>query len=269
MSVDISQELIKAGYRIEEHARGRYIQGLIRLAGGIGNMDFLRDVYMIRLLSNAQLRKEKAFTYKQLQQIALPEAHTDRFYGQMEMLIANGMFLRGYNLQCPTCDLETWYSLNDIEEHTVCQGCRLAFQLPLTLSFSYRPNRLLVEALKSGAITILLTGLWLREQFDIRQWQSEMMVSRGDLTTDLDIVYASGDQITIIECKDNFKVTEIDSLKQQLSNGIRVAEDIGAEYYIFATLYPDALPQELIEWFHNQSTKLQVKILTRDDFLGT
>lgn len=95
------------------------------------------------------------------------------------------------------------------------------------------------------------------------------MVSRGDLTTDLDIVYVSGDQIAIIECKDNFKVSEIDALKQQLSNGIRVAEDIGAEYYIFATLYPDTLPEDLIEWFHNPSTRLQVKILNRDDLLGT
>jgi hypothetical protein len=265
MSNLLSKRLQSAGYTVSPNAKGRYIQGLIRLMGDLPAMDFLRDEYMVRLLSNAQLRKEKSFTYKQLHQIAQPETHTDRFYNQMQTLTAKGMFLRGYSLQCPVCDLDTWYSMSDISEQVTCQGCRFAFQLPLTLPFSYRPNRLLAEALKSGAMTILLTALWLYEQDKSMQWQTESVVHQANLTTDIDIVAQIGDEIWLIECKDNFKTTDsaLDTLIEQLRIGYKVAQDIGASRFLLATLYPKAIPDDLANFLVDH----QIDTLTRTDLL--
>lgn len=265
MANKLHQHLQTAGYKVTANAKGRYTQGLIRLMGDLPAMEFLRDEYMIRLLSNAQLRKEKAFTYKQMHQIAKPENDTDRFYAQMQTLIAKGMFLRGYNLQCPVCDLATWYGLNDIAELVTCQGCRFTFQLPLTLSFAYRPNRLLIEALKSGAMTILLTALWLYEQDNTMDWQTESVVQNGNITTDLDVGAHVNGEIWIIECKDNFKVSDIalDELINQLRSGHQVAKDIGASRYLFATLYAKVIPDRLTSFLAEQ----QIDLLTRADLL--
>lgn len=265
MSDKLHQQLQSAGYGITTNAKGRYIQGLIRLMGDLPAMDFLRDEYIIRLLSNAQLRKEKAFTYKQLHQIANPAHLTDRFYAQMQTLIANGMFLRGYNLSCPVCDLDTWYSLSAVDEHLTCQGCRFEFQMPLTLPFAYRPNRLLVEALKSGAMTILLTALWLYEQDKTMQWQTESVVYQGGLMTDIDIAAQVHGEMWLIECKDNFKTTDKaqDELMEQLKTGQQIAQDIGAKRYLFSTTYAKPIPDVLADFlkFH------QIKMLGRADLL--
>ena len=265
MTDALHQRLKSAGYKVSSNVKGRYIQGLIRLMGDLPAMDFLRDEYMIRLLSNAQLRKEKAFTYKQLQQIALPEHHIDRFTTQMETLTAKGMFLRGYNLQCPVCDLATWYDLSNISEYVSCQGCRLAFQLPLTLPFAYRPNRLLAEALKSGAMTILLTALWLLEQDKAMQWQTESVVQNGKLTTDIDIGAEVNSDLWVIECKDNFKTSDkaLDELTDQLRLGHQIAQDISASRHIFATLYPKAIPDKLADFLAEQA----IDVLTPNDLL--
>jgi len=265
MTNTLHQRLQSAGYKVSSNTKGRYTQGLIRLMDELPAMDFLRDDYMIHLLSNAQLRKEKAFTYKQLQQIALPEDQIDRFYSQMQTLTAKGMFLRGYHLQCPVCDLATWYGLYDINEHVTCQGCRFTFQLPLTLPFAYRPNRLLAEALKSGAMTILLTALWLIEQDNTMQWQTECVVQNGNITTDIDIGAQVNGEIWIIECKDNFKTTDkaLDELIDQLRIGHQVAQDIGASRYILATLYDKTIPDRLANFLAEH----QIKVLTRRDLL--
>jgi len=261
----LHQQLQQAGYRVTANAKGRYVNGLIRLMGDLSAMDFLRDDYMIRLLSNAQLRKGKAFTYKQLQQLANPQHDIDRFLEQMQMLSARGMFLRGYGLQCPVCDLEAWYSLSDIGEYVTCQGCRFDFQMPLTLPFAYRPNRLLAEALKSGAMTILLTALWLHARDDEVVWQTESVVHQGDLTTDIDILARVNGELWMVECKDNFKSSEraLDDLLEQMRAGQQIASDIGAEQSLFATLYTQDLPDRLTDFLAGNN----ITLLTRDALL--
>lgn len=261
----LNHHLENAGYRVSPNAKGRYIQGLIRLVGELSAMDFLHDDYMIRLLSNAQLRKGKAFTYKQLQQLAIPESDIDRFYTQMQTLSAKGLFLRGYSLQCPVCDLETWYDLSSVGEHVICQGCRFSFQMPLTLPFAYRPNRLLIEALKSGALTILLTALWLSEQDNSMQWQTESVVHQGNIMTDIDILATVNKELWLIECKDNFKVTDkaLDDIIEQLRVGQKIKDDLGAEQSFFATLYAKSLPERLVSFLYEQN----IQVLTRRDLL--
>jgi hypothetical protein len=236
--------LREKGYHVRETATGRYMRGLVPLLGGQYTLDILRDVHLVRLFSNAKIRKGHAYTLKQLAQMALPEEAISRFMVQMAQLTERGAFIRGYRLQCPTCDLDSWYALDDIAEMVTCQGCRIPFQLPLELDFAFRPNRLLMEATKSGALTVLLTLFhWLQDS-PITVWLSGLEVSKNGQTTDIDLLAQREDGLYMAECKDNFNTNALEQLQEQLQSGKAIAEAINATY-VFATLYDEHLPPAL------------------------
>lgn len=257
--------LQSVGYRVSLDAKGRYTQGLVHLMGELSELDFLRDAYMIRLLSNAQLRKGKAFTQSQLQQIANPQSHTERFYEQLDDLVEKWLFLQGYNLTCPTCYLDLWYSLDNLSARVLCQGCRSPLSIPSNLAIAYRPNPLLVEALKSGAMTILLVALWLAQHNPTMQWDTGLLVQKGNVKTDIDFIAMINDDLWLIECKDNFRSNDkvLDDLIKQLQVGQTIAQEVDAKHYVFATLYPEVLPERLSEFLLIHD----ISILTRADLL--
>lgn len=235
-------ELLKdKGYAVREAAQGRYMKGLVPLFGGQYTLGLLRDEHIVRLLTNAQIRKGRAYTLQEIMQIAMPDAAMPRFIEQMAQLTERGAFIRGYRLHCPTCDLDTWYALDDVAEKVICQGCRLPFQLPLELDFAFRPNRLLMEATKSGALTVLLTLYHWVQDSPITLWLSGLEVSKNSLATDIDLIAQREDGLFMAECKDNFKIEDLDNLLNQLEQGKSIAESIGATY-IFATLYEKEIP---------------------------
>jgi hypothetical protein len=53
-------------YTASEAAQGRYIKGLVPLLGGQYALDILREEYLVRLFSHAQIRKGRAYSLKQL-----------------------------------------------------------------------------------------------------------------------------------------------------------------------------------------------------------
>jgi len=241
-------DLLQAqGYTVKERPSGRYMRGVVPLLGGQYALDILRHEPILRLFSNAQVRKGRAFTLKQLAQIATPNAAMPQFMQHIAQLTRQGAFIRGYRLDCPTCDLDTWYALDDIAEMVRCQGCRIPFQLPLELDFALRPNRLLMEALKSGALTVLLTLYhWLQDS-PITLWQSGIEVSKHGITTDIDLLAQREDGLYLAECKDNFDVAALDTLQTQLQIGKTIADAIGANY-VWATLYEGDIPVSLGEF---------------------
>jgi hypothetical protein len=113
-----------AGYKVNLTAKSRYMKGLVPLLGGQFTLNILKHPDILRLFSNAQIRKGQAYSLKQLAQIANPQHEMERFIGQMKTLSASNTFIRGYRLQCPTCDLDTWYALDDVAEMVICEGCR-------------------------------------------------------------------------------------------------------------------------------------------------
>lgn len=261
MLLELLQE---AGYSAELSPRSRYMKGLVPLLGGQFALDMLKHEDILRLFSNAQIRKGQSYSLKQLAQIAQANEETPRFLAQMKNLAASSTFIRGYRLQCPTCDLDTWYALDDVAEMVTCEGCRTPFQLPLSLEFSFRPNRLLIEALKSGALSTLLTlNKWLHA-YPVTVWQSNIDTSRDTITTDIDLLVLREDGLYMAECKDNFANHDINSqeLESQLATGKKIADEIGATY-VFATLYDAPLPESLIKFLQNQ----QIELLTREQLL--
>lgn len=257
--------LAEAGYRGQLTAKSRYMKGLLPLLGGQFALDILKQPDTLRLFSNAQIRKGTSYNLSQLAQIALPAEEHPRFLEQMKTLAGSGTLIRGYRLQCPTCDLDTWYALDAVGERVTCEGCRIPFQLPLQLDFAFRPNRLLIEALKSGALSVLLTlNHWLHD-YPVTVWQSNIDVQQDAIATDVDLLVQREDGLYMAECKDNFdpRTDNIRDIIAQLAIGKDIADDIGATF-VFATLYDGVLPDTLQSYL----TTHDIVILTRDTLVS-
>jgi hypothetical protein len=256
--------LQNARYTSTISAKGRYMQGVVPLLGGQFALDILCDQHIIRLFSSAAFRKGHPYTFHELTQIAAPAAEMARFITQTQQLSARGALIRGYRLQCPTCDLETWYGLDDVSEMVICQGCRTAFQLPLDVEFAFRPNQLLMEALKSGALTTLLTlHRWLQDS-PLVLWQAAVMLERDGDSTEMDLIVQREDGLWMAECKDRFETDpeSIDALQKRLRKAVQIAGESGATF-AFSTLMEGALPVDFEAFLAEQ----QIVLLGREALL--
>lgn len=258
--------LEKAGYSAELDPKSRYMKALVPLLGGQYTLKLLQNEDIIRLFSNAQIRKGQAYSLKQLIQIANPNKDILRFTEQIASLAANGAFIRGYRLKCPTCDLDAWYALDKIAEHVTCEGCRTPFQPPLELDFAFRPNRLLMEALKSGALTVLLTLNYWHQVAPLVIWQSNILVRQGKLRTDIDLLVQHEEGLYMAECKDKIDFANLDALQAQLVTGKKIAGEIGANY-CFSSLDETPVPDSLQKFLeqHNITFIERKKLLSANN----
>ncbi len=241
--MDFINHLQTAGYQVSRDAKANYYQGMLRLTGGLDGLQFLRQEAILRLLLNAQIRKGSAYTFAELKAIALPREQAESFARTFQELAGKQIFLRGYQLKCPVCDLALWYSLSDIDEYMRCQGCRSQFQLPLVLEFAYRLNQLFVMGVNQGALSVLLTALHLHGRFAAMVWDANLILKKKGEHFELDFIALCDGNLYLAECKDNFK--DNNRLQNQLLQGVQLAEEIGAHQFIFATLQT-ALPAELM-----------------------
>lgn len=232
-------QLEKAGYSVQQDGKARYYHGMVRLMGGLGELHFLKASYMLQLFSHAKLRTGKSYTLRTIAKIADPREAYPHFITTMQMLVSKQVFLRGYVLRCPVCDLETWYDFRNVDDLTHCAGCYQSFALPLELDFAYKLNRLVMMALNQGALTVYLTLLALP---DIAAWDVCYRVKRDGQETELDLlVQCSDGRLILAECKDNLETNL--QLKTQLQRIIKVGQRINADEVLFATLYEGALPE--------------------------
>ncbi len=251
------------GYALHPDPKGRFIQGMVALMGGIDGFTLLYDDPIRRLFANAQVRKGTAHTFRELLGIVKPRDQHDRFAAQFHDLVLRGVFFRGYRLACPACDLTTWYALADVQEKIVCRGCRSLFQMPLEQSFAYAPNELFTQGLREGAMTVLLTALWLIRQYPALAWQPGLIVRRGELSIDIDLAGMMDEQLLLVECKDNFKDRDADGLMTHLQHMAILAHEIKATRLIFATLRDD-IPQALAE-FMRDTHPIDIQLLSDRD----
>lgn len=208
----------------QDASKTRYYQGMIRLMGGIDQLAFLREDYMLRLLDNAQVKKGTAFTLHELMQIALPRQHHTDFLNIMTRLAAQSVFMRGYRLTCPVCDLTLWYELSAVQEMTPCRGCLMPFQLPLDLSFAYRLNHLFCMGLNQGAASVLLMLLWLHEHYEKVTWEACIIIQQ----TEVDLIVHADDDLLLIECKNVLT----DKQTSQIERVKALAEAIGGKFML-------------------------------------
>ena len=221
----ITKVLENASYKVRPDASGRYCQGMVRLAGGLSELAFLQDVNIQGLLH--LMSKGKGFDYAKILNTVKPgkdPVYRNKLLELLFSLADKRILLRGYQLRCPNCDLDTWYSVESIDEHVQCQGCRSIMQLPVDWPFAFRLNQLFINGIKdTEAITVLLTLLILHNTSDKDLiWQSGYKVLRANTETDLDLIAMCDGVLVFAECKDGFLTStdEIQELKLQSAQKI-------------------------------------------------
>jgi hypothetical protein len=238
MNSAIHTRLAAAGYTyLGQENKGRYCHGMVTLCTDLAAMRFLREEHLLRVFFNAKVRKGHAFTYSELKPMTGTKSaeSANHLYEQARWLAGRQILLRGYSLHCPICDLDVWYDLASVGEFTTCQGCRSAMQLPLEAAFSFRLNQLFIEGMKQGAATVLLTALRLYEASpDAFSWQAGVRAKKRGRETEIDLMALCGERLIVAECKDNFE--DDAALHDQLRRTSEVAQAIGAEDFIFASL---------------------------------
>jgi hypothetical protein len=264
------------GYEVSK-GNSAYYDGMINLLGGLKNADFLHNPNILELFSHPDVIKEEALTildmYRRLK-ISKNKNEKEEFHNWIQILASKEILLRGYNLKCPVCGLNTWYELDRVHEHIVCDGCRMEFQLPIRLEFAYRLNRLFLDRNNQGTITVLLTLLVLYETaLDGLIWQADVnleKIDNRDEKIEIDIIAMCDGYLIVVECKNSFLPSErpneneeqqqrriekteekIEELKQQLEREIKVAIDMKAHLFLFATL-EENIPIEIIEFIEAQ-----------------
>jgi hypothetical protein len=73
-----------------------------------------------------------------------------------------GVLRRGYRVQCQTCGLETWISLDRYAADSRCPGCGHDTSLKLDHLIAYSLNELVVRAAASGGLAVVLALLTAR-----------------------------------------------------------------------------------------------------------
>lgn len=220
------------GLEFIRSATGLLIHSYVELLGGLAQAGLTcEQLPMIRLLSNAQLRKGHAYTLRELRQIGNPGEHPLLFDSALRYLEERGALRRGYRIDCPHCGLRLWYPLVDIQAHIRCEGCRKEYWLPQELDFAYSLNPLAREALKSGALCVIRAARYLSRQDHI--WLAGLEVQRrtGGAMGEVDLMLPYVP--VVAECKDTIENAE--KLLIQLMRLIDIGQVISAECYL-ATL---------------------------------
>lgn len=110
------------------------------------------DLYLEYRPSGEKLTPEKVFTY----------------------LVNKRLFRIGHDLNCPHCQLKSWFSIDELRQHVNCQMCGKAFdaaaQLVAGEEWAYRRSGVLgAERNAQGAVPVVLTLQQLDTTFQVER----------------------------------------------------------------------------------------------------
>lgn len=238
--------LERKGYRSSTTDKCRYITGISNLLGGYPEADILRDGGVLQLLEC--MCRSGAHTADQMKQVLKPGQSATDVSELAQDLARDGVFLRGYTIQCPACDLTQWYPVLALSETMACAGCLSTIQPPPEAPFSYKLNELMVRGIQQGAIPVLLTILALstlaRRSF---LHTPGIEVRRGGIRTDIDLLASCDGELLMAECKDLRQGCSRESAREiggTLEELAQIAERVGARV-IFLSSLTDAVPRAL------------------------
>ncbi|MGB1288568.1 MAG: hypothetical protein ACPG7F_18680 [Aggregatilineales bacterium] len=240
------EQLRAAGYHVTVDIKAKYLDGMLStLPHSSELIHVFRQETLIRLFSNAQLRKGRAYTFSQLQQIALPGEHDRLFQAYITDLLKRRIFHRVYVLPCDLCGIENYVKPSSLTEDMRCDNCRAFLNIPLDLAFSYHLSTLFQTGLKNGLLTVILALVYLmKNNADNLQFESHLLIKKQKQSGDIDLIVKYADTLYMIECKDNLNTrqTTLAGLETQLALFKDVADALNATP-VFATLYDgDWLP---------------------------
>jgi hypothetical protein len=228
-------------------------------------MNWLFEDYIRRLFANAQIRKGRALSFAELAAIAQPKEQTPQFNIWFMDGLRRGLFFRGYVWECPRCLSLEWYPPGELGEGVVCRACGAIFQPPPQADLTYKPNALLTNALKNGALTQLLFLHQLRSVSEQMLWGGGYKLRGEGEEIEFDLVTLLGDVLTLVECKDHF--TDPAAVRAQLERVLGFAYRLKAEAVLFVTLNPDP-PADLVDWFNGPDEQVLRRVMGRGALLG-
>lgn len=179
---------------------------------------------------------------------------------QLPYLLSVGLVRRGYSLKCPICDLEEWYSVDQLNEFIVCKGCIEKFQLPGLdkYKFSYKPDELSVRIVQTGGVAVLMSVHPL-----IGASPQPFIQFGGDLFepsarknfADIDLIVLVGNTFIIVERKYYpiiYESKQIKDIVDSLEKNVEIAEKIRSQIIILGIVNNIQKSDEnLIQELHN------------------
>lgn len=261
--------------------KNRYIAGMSQLLGGYKAAEIFMDPGVRRLLEAMKTAAMKqgygyGFTLDRIRKSVRQGGEVSKYDDENDLanlisdLALKGIFIRGYNIRCPKCDLTQWYSLTTIAELFKCVGCLTNLQPPIRADFSYRLNELFVRGIEQGAIPVLLTNLLLaRVSNESYLFTPGVEVTKGELCIDLDILASCNGTVSIAEAKtlDTISEKAVEEIRGQLQGICQVAVDLGAGSVVLGTLMKE-VPLELqkaISELQKQHPDIKLHVATVHD----
>lgn len=262
VQLDIPDPAVMAQAYLQSHGiesrpseKARYATQLLRLAGGARRIADFLDRETVRLLW--QMKNSKPYTRQQC--LGTLKAGTERTDEVLGNLLSQRLLLRGYELQCPTCDLRTWYPLADIDEQFSCTGCLTTLELPLDLPLAYRLNELAARAIDQGALGVLGgVHFFRRIARSSLSFQPCMELTAPD-ETDIDLLASVDGAVHAMECKslvDGADTATAASIIEQMGHIHTALEGTSVERLSLYVLNPE-IPPPLQEAWDQWTTELQ------------
>lgn len=269
------------GYQPKVTDKNRYIVGMIRLLGGYQEAEIFSDAGVRRLLETMKSAATKhgygyGFTLDRIRQAVRQGGEFSKYESEDDLinfvsdLALKGIFLRGYNIRCPKCDLTQWYSLNAVAEQFKCVGCLTWLQPPIRADFSYRLNELFVRGIQQGAIPVLLTNLLLAQlSNESYLFTLGVEVTKEEFRIDLDILASCNGTVSIAEAKtlDTISEKAVEEIYVQLSQICRAAMELNAGSVVLGTLMKELPPelQKAVSELQKQTPNIKLHVATVEE----
>ena len=233
-------------YRVVQTDKCRYARGVTGLLGGLEELKIWRRAG-VRDLFYEMRDGTSSYTPKEMMGWLKPGGEIAQAYSMVTELALKKVFLRGYKLQCPTCDLTRWYPVAELTESMPCAGCLTVFQPPIEAAFRYRLNDLVARGLDQGAMPLMLTALFLESLAEASFMYVPGLEVFQTRKSDIDIVASCDGHLILAECKDLRAGASRQTIKDviaQFEALVEVARDVGAEMVLLSILQPKA-PEEI------------------------
>lgn len=223
---------------LSPESKQKFYEAFIALMGE--SLNLLKQPYLVRMLSNAGLRKGRAYTLKKLTKFAEPQGKYPDFINAVQTLLAQNVLMRGYVLKCEACDTEDWYEFNTVYDPMPCRECQTETPLSLELEFKYRLNKIARNALNQGGLSVILTMLWLKQQYgEGIPCQLSLKADKTGEHFDIDLLADISTGRIFAECKDNFKDEDIPDIITQIAHLKQLSDRKLENHVLFATLRSD------------------------------
>jgi hypothetical protein len=238
----IINQLKNIGLEIKLNKHTRYAQGLVnRLKGiekvvnliGNGGGDIISALSSNR--DNPGMDQKKIISFLIKERNLKHENATKIIERKLQPLLSSNLISRGYILQCPTCNLNNWFNLNELQEFIECHGCAENFQIPIgskpqedRLFFAYKLNELAYQLMQQGGLAVIQTAISLKRiLYPITgyiQFGGDVFES-GSKTNfaEVDLLYLTEEGLIISECKSIFGKNNQRELEEKV---LRIQESL-------------------------------------------